>query len=77
MGMTGLEAVAELKAVLLETENVELLVVEIAIELVAMTSKAALVEMMPYGCHRVDELYIVEMVFDGPLDILADSKETD
>lgn len=77
VGMGGLEAVAELKAVLLEAEDVELLVVEIAIELVAMACKAALVEMMPYGRHRVDELYIVEAVIDGPLNILADSKETD
>jgi hypothetical protein len=40
--MSGIKRVAELKAVLLETEDVQLLAVEVAIQLVAMTSKAAL-----------------------------------
>ena len=43
VGATGLKGVAELKTVLLERENVELLVVEIAVQLAAMPREATLV----------------------------------
>ena len=75
--MGCLEGVGKLKPVLLETEDVQLLLVETAIELIAMTSKAALVEMMPDGRHRLDELHTFETVIDYLVQILIDGKEAD
>ena len=53
--MGSIKAVAELKAVLLETEYLELLAMEISVKLVAMTSKTALVQLAPNGSHGVNE----------------------
>ena len=75
--MGCLEGVGKLKPVLLETEDVQLLLVETAIELITMTSKAALVEMMPDGRHRLDELHAFETVIDYLVQILIDGKEAD
>ena len=75
--MGCLEGVGKLKPVLLETEDVQLLLVETAIELITMTSEAALVEMMPDGCHRLDELHTFETVIDYLVQILIDGKEAD
>ena len=75
--MGCLEGVGKLKPVLLETEDVQLLLVETAIELITMTSEAALVEMMPDGRHRLDELHAFETVIDYLVQILIDGKEAD
>ena len=76
VGMTGLETITELKTVLLETENIELFAMEITIELATTTCETALVQMVPYGCHSLDELDIVKAVGDHPVQILVDGKET-
>ena len=77
VGMTGLKRVAELETVLLETEQVEVLAVEIAVELVAMSCETALVKMAPYGCHRLDILHMVELVIDDVVQVFVDGKEAD
>ena len=73
--MRGLKGVTELEAVLLETEYIEMLVVEISIELIAVTCKAALMQMVPYRHHSMDKLNVVEAVVDGPLYLLDDSEQ--
>ena len=75
--MGCLEGVGKLKSVLLETEDVQLLFVETAIELITVTSETALVEMMPDGRHRLDELHTFKTVIEYLVQILVDSKETD
>ncbi len=75
--MGCLEGVSKLKSVLLETEDVQLLLVETAIELITVTSETALVEMMPDGRHRLDELHTFKTVIEYLVQILVDSKETD
>ena len=49
VGMTGLKRVAVLETVLLETEQVDVLTVEISVEFIARTCETALVKVMPYG----------------------------
>ena len=75
--MGCLKGVGELKSVLLKTEDVQLFLVETAIELVTTTSEAALVEMMPDGCHRLDELHTLITVIEHLVQILIDCKDAD
>ena len=75
--VVGLERIAELEAVLLEAEDVDVTLVEIGVELVAMTSVAALVEIAPDGSHRLDEDHIFELVAEHASEILVDGKDTD
>ena len=77
VGMTDLKRVAVFEAVLLEAEQVEVLAVEISVELVAGASEAALVKMVPYGCHRLDILHMVEPVVKHAVQIFVDGKEAD
>ena len=77
VGIVDLKAVTELKTVLLETEEVELSAVEIPVELVAMSSETALMEMVPDGGHRLDELHLTEAVGQHAMEIFVDGKETD
>ena len=77
VGVGDLKTVAELKTVLLETEEVELAAMEITIEFVAVPGKTALVEMVPDGCHRLDELHLTEAVGEHTMEIFVDGKETD
>ena len=77
MGATGLKRVAELKTILLEREDVELLVVEIAVEFVAMACETALVQIPPYGSHHVDDLHLVEVIVDNRAQVFIDTEDGD
>ena len=77
MGTTRLEGVAELEAVLLEREDVELLVVEIAVQFAAVPRETALMEVTPYWCHHMDDLHFVEMVIDNRSQVFVDAEYGD
>ena len=77
VGTGGLKRVAELKAVLLERADVELLVVEIAVELAAMTSEAALVQIGPDGYHVMHQLHVVEVVGEHHQQVFVDGVHAD
>ena len=74
---TAGNTVAELKAVLLEREDVELLVVEIAINLTAVACEATLVEIVPHGHHDMHELQVAEMVVEHRQQVFVDAEDTD
>ena len=76
VGTTHLEGVAELKPVLLETEDVEVLLVEIAIQLMARASIAALMQMTPHGRDGCDDLHILEMVVNHQSQVLVHRKHS-
>ena len=74
MTSAGFKRVAELKSVLLEAEDVESLLVEIAVELMPVASKAALVQVSPhrrYGCHY---LHILKMVVNHQPQVFVHGK---
>ncbi len=77
VGTAGLKRVAELKPVLLERADVELLIVEITVYLTAMTRETALVEMVPYGDHDMDDLHIIEMVVEHRQEVFVDAEDAD
>ena len=77
VGTCGIKRVAELKPVLLERADVELLVVEKAVDLAAMARETPLVQIGPYGCHGMQELYIVEMVGEHHQQVFVDAEDTD
>ena len=58
----GLELVAELEPILLEREDVELAVVEIAVHLVAVARERPLVQMAPDGRHDGHHLDVGKIV---------------
>ena len=51
--------------------------VEIGVELVAMPSETALVEMMPYGRHRLNELHLFKALAKHLVQIFVDGKDAD
>ena len=75
--MTGLKRVAVLETVLLETEQVEVLTVEISVEFIARTCETALVKVMPYGGHRLDILHMVELIVKHTVQVFVDGEQTD
>ena len=64
LGACGIEGVAEPEAVLLETEHLEAILVEIAVEFLAGAGETALVQMAPDGRDGRDEAHVLEMVID-------------
>ena len=68
------EGVAELETVFVEADNVEALVVKIAIEFATIACETALVEMIPDRRTRHHHLHITEVVVDYQLQILVDTK---
>ena len=74
--MGSIKRVAELKAVLLETEDMKLLAVEVAIQLVAMTSKATLMQLAPNRCKGMHKVIGTrKTVLDNSIQILVDGED--
>ncbi len=70
--MLGIERVEEFETVLLETENVQLLVVEINIELAVNAGETAMMQIVPHRLHDRCEANILKVVFYHHLQILVD-----
>ena len=70
--MLGIERVEEFETVLLETENVQLLVVEINIELAVNAGETAMMQIVPHRLHDWCEADILEVVFYHHFQILVD-----
>jgi hypothetical protein len=70
-----IEGVTELEPVLLKRENLQLLVVEITEELVAVASETALMKIAPYGSHEMDEFDIGETIGEYHLQVFVDAEE--
>ena len=52
-----------------------MLVVEIAVEFIAVTCETALVQIVPDGCHQMDEVDIAEMVVDDESQVFIDAED--
>ena len=70
--MLGIKRVEEFETVLLETENVQFLVVEINIELAVNAGETAMMQIVPHRLHDRCEADILEVVFYHHFQILVD-----
>jgi hypothetical protein len=75
MHVRRIEGVTELKPMLLKRENLQLLVVEIAEELIAVASETALMKITPYRSHEMDEPDIGKTVGEYHLQVFIDAEE--
>ena len=73
--MAGSIAVLELHAILLEGADVELLVMEISEQLLAVARERAAVEMIPNRYTYMSELHVVEMVVGHRLQVFVETVE--
>ena len=76
LGMSRIERIEELEAVLVETEEVQLLVVEIGIELAVNARETALMQIVPHRLHDRSEAHIPEIIFHHHLEILVDREHS-
>ena len=67
----GVEAVCKPETVLLETEYVDFLVVEVSVQLHPHPGEAAAVKVVPYRSAYVGEAYVAEVVVDDELKVLV------
>ena len=74
--MSRIERIEELEAVLVETEEIQLLVVEIGIELAMNARETALMQIMPHRLHDRSEAHIPEIILHYHLEILVDREHS-